>query len=87
MISKGLNTGNQVLGLIASSRIDVSHGNKLGIRNGKQLFEQVLSARANSDHANPHAIIRSEHASRRTCQKGRTSCGVLDEFTPGVFDH
>ena len=41
MISKGLNTGNQVLGLIASSRVDIGNRDQLRIWNVQQLFEQV----------------------------------------------
>src|SRR6266567_5386071 len=68
VIVEGLNAGQFVLRLVAAATVDVGHGHDFHVVDRTNLPQQVISAIAHTNHADPDAVVRSQHGGGWICQ-------------------
>src|SRR5215813_3996886 len=78
MIIQRLNSRHHLLGLVATTTVNVGNGYELSVGNFKNLLQQLLPTAADPDHADPHPIISAKHSGAGICKK--RSCAQNSSF-------
>ena len=82
MIVVGANVRRHRLRFSMPSCVDVGDCDQFGIGNGDNLFQQLLAAAADPDHAHAHAVVGSQHAGRWIHHEcSGTDCGLFQKVT------
>src|SRR5713101_9369799 len=87
VVVEGLDARRHLPGLIPSAAVHVSNGHQLGVWEREQLFQQILPAGADANHADPDAIICAKYARRGSKEGGRSNRGCFHEVTACAIGH